>query len=169
MNTILFVGTHNVFRSKYAEAYFNYIAGKVKIKTGGTLGDRITAVSRGTYIKQGRFPRFTPLWDSSNITAYYPTASKLRYFDIINATAIFGMYEPEQRPQLGKYKTPAVQNVVRGDWSPEDVVNVEYWRIPNLIGSGNCTDGSELDDPREIIGLIEYNVELLIDNIDIYL
>ena len=169
MKTVLFIGTHNVFRSKYAEAYFNYMASKNRKKGGGKLSDEFHAISKGTYIGQGRLPRFKAIWHDKILSSHHtPHANKLRYSDVIGAGIIIGMYEAEIRPQLFYETTNVVTRRVRGTWVPMDLTGVEYWRIPNLIGTGDCADGSELDDPRDITALVEYNVEMLMDNLNSY-
>ena len=166
---MLFIGTHNVFRSKYAEAYFNYMCRKNRKPGGGTLSDEYIATSKGTYIGQGRLPRFKALWhENVSAACHTPHANKLRYSDVVGADIIIGMYEPEIRPQLFYETSVVVTKRVRGTWSPADTTSAEYWRVPNLVGTGDCSDGCEIDDPYEIASLIEFNVELLLDNITDY-
>lgn len=152
MKTVLFIGTHGVFRAKYAEAYFNY-------KFAGT---GYTAISRGTCPRQGRKPRFRPAWNE-NITLkhYAPYARKLQFNDLSDADLKFGMYGVENRPQLFYESLKKCS----GTWLSSDAVDVEYWRVPNLVGTGDSVDGYEMDDPREIISLIEFNVDSLADQI----
>jgi len=167
MKTVLFIGTHGVFRSKYAEAYFNCLTEKVKVD-GGKLGNDWVAKSRGTSLKQGRQARFHPIWDDKVKPKHYSQySSKLQYLDFAEATKVIGMYEPEIKPQLFKETSPNMPHHIIGSWSPSDAIQTEYWRIPNLMGTGTCTDGAEMSDPREIISQIEYNVELLIDELTI--
>lgn len=167
MKTVLFIGTHNVIRSKYAEAYFNYMVNKNRVPGGGRLSDEYVAISKGTYIGQGRLPRFKALWNNAINSKYHtPHANKLRFNDFIDADFVIGMYEEEIRPQLFYKTTPNVMRKVKGTWSANQAIDVEYWRVPNLLGTGDCQDGCELDDPREIISNIEFNVEMLIDRID---
>jgi protein-tyrosine-phosphatase len=170
VKTILFIGTHNVFRSKYAEAYFNHMVRKKRLPGRDNLGSKVIAISRGTYIGQGRLARFRALWaDGISTDCYTPHASKLRYNDLAGADAVFGVYEEEIKPQLFYEPSTVVPRKVRGSWAPMDATEVEYWRCPNLVGTGDCLDGGEVDDPREITGIIEYNVELLVDNIENYI
>lgn len=157
MKTVLFIGTHGVFRSKYAEAYFNSVASNIPY----------TAVSRGTWMKQGRYPRFKQAWDSKIQTRHYmPFASKLQYLDLSQADIKIAMHDPENRPQLEYTITPLVKTKTNGTWSMFDAMRVEYWKVPNLIGTSDCLDGNELDDPHTILDLIEYYVDELVESLE---
>lgn len=170
MKRILFVGTHNVIRSKYAEAYFNYMAEKKKIQSRVKLEDRVIAHSRGTHLVHGRMPRFRQGWCSDIKPKHYcPYAKKLQYNDLSVSDLVIGMYEPELRPQLLNEGSQYLTTKVKGHWAPDQCVDVEYWRVPGFLGNETFSDGNEFDDPRELLNNIEYNVELLIDRLDDYL
>ena len=156
MKTVLFIGTHGVYRSKYAEAYFNSIA----------KNSPYTAISRGTWMRQGRYPRFKRAWNENIQSRHHkPYASKLQYLDLHFADIKIGMYEPENRPQLEYTTSTTVAKKTSGTWSVFDAMEVEYWKVPNLLGTGDCEDGNEVDDPYKIIDIIEYYVDELVSKL----
>ena len=181
MKQVLFICTGNIYRSKYAEAYFNYIAEQTPMFFTSIaavsasdleksniipLSNYFKAVSRGTMCDQhgakcGTPPVSTELWNKNIKSSHYePGSIKLTENDLNSSEIIIGMYEPEHKPQVGMEKTGTSPYVPEGNWKPEWANSIQYWMVPDQHRWGEVLDFHLPAD--EGLRMIEENVRDLV-------
>lgn len=184
MKNVLFICTGNIYRSKYAEAYFNYVCentpmfftslacvDETELSRSSIIpmSSKVHAISRGTMADQnsavlGSEPVSTELWNNNINPGHYKTgSSKLTEKDLIEADIIIGMYEPEHRPQLKKIKTKDSPYIPDGDWDPSWADKAEYWMVPDQHRYGEVLDFHV--EAEEGLRIIEENVRKLVKSI----
>jgi len=160
MKQVLFICTGNIYRSKYAEAYFNLLA-EPKIN--------YRAISRGTMCDQNGSdcncpPVSTEFWDKRIEKRHFsPTSSKLTERDFTWSDLSIGMYEPEHRPQISKTKTELSPYLPEGNWKSSWADEISYWMIPDQHRWGEVLPFHK--PPEEGLRMIENQVKSLLDKL----
>lgn len=168
MKTVLFIGTFNVLRSKYAEAYFNYCAENTvtTLPDGGEqkLSERYCAISRGTRLDgRKKYPAHKKKWDPGISYSHYdPCARKLCHAELRDPCHIIAMYEPEHFPHISRQPTAYSPKHISGDWNPSFAESITYWNIPDLVGATTCLDDKHADTIEELRDEVEQGVMELI-------
>lgn len=136
MNRVLFICTGNIYRSRYAEAYFNYLAHQ--------RGLPLEAFSRGLgiHLVTDRISPFAKRrLEQKGIPLHHtgPERAVLAEEDLRSANVIVALKESEHRPMMEE-QFPA--------WAGE----ITYWRVSDL---------DEWDDERAL-SEIEERVRVLL-------
>lgn len=134
---ILFICTGNYYRSRFAEAYFNYHSDRLG------LGEE--AFSRGLMVHlapAGLSPHTRTWLHKLQIEEHYtaPERVALTSADLSVSNRIIALYEKEHRPMI-RAQFP--------DWEEK----VEYWKLPDLDEVG----------PEETLAGIQVKVDRMLD------
>lgn len=142
MRKILFVCTGNYYRSRFAEIYFNHLAGQLQPR-GGPLNVR--AYSRGLEVfkccNEGPISEYTLSYLSQlnirPVTVDYPV--QLLEADFRQSGQTIVLDEAEHRPMLKKY-------------FPEWEDKVTYWQFRDL----------EFDRPEQVLPALDKHIKTFI-------
>ncbi|MFT7513489.1 MAG: protein-tyrosine phosphatase [Candidatus Omnitrophota bacterium] len=139
---VLFICTANYYRSRFAEAMFNYYALKRKLKW--------TAVSRGlaTYLVNEDLSRCTAhaLHERGiDLSHTSQTASQLTEVDLESSDIIIALHEKEHRPLMDHL-------------FPFWVDKVRYWDVPDM----------DKISPEEALPMVEALTLHLLDSVAHY-
>ncbi len=139
--TVLFLCTGNYYRSRFAEIYFNYLAGENNLDWQAdsrglavVAGQNIGAISPFALekLKTLHVPISAPQRESQQVTLA----------DLENADLVIAMYDDEHRPLVAK------------DF-PAWLERIEFWRVPDV----------DITLPSVALPVIQKQVEDLIERL----